>query len=93
MIIMPRTKESINSSNYHFVVWYKANPETDEEPKRKYYMTTNDITSDFGICRSTVYNYYTKVYNYDNKKNKTIIKIDKLITPIPVYKKIMVSFD
>ena len=34
-------------------------------------MKTEDISADFGICRSTIYNYYTNVNN--KKKNKAII--------------------
>tara|TARA_R110002126_G_scaffold286395_1_gene438064 strand:- start:260 stop:535 length:276 start_codon:yes stop_codon:yes gene_type:complete len=91
---MPRTKEAPNTSNYHFVVWYKADPDSNEEPKRKYYKTSSDITSDFGICRSTIYNYYTKVFDADSRrKNRTVCGIDKLVTPVPAYKKIEVTFD
>jgi len=56
-------------------------------------MRTEDITSDFGICRSTIYNYYTKVYGENKKKNKVIQSIEKLSTPLQKYKKIEVVFD
>lgn len=91
---MPRTKDAKNGKTYHFVVWYKENPEDEEEePKKKYYMRTEDITADFGICRSTIYNYYTKVYGENKRKNKTIQSIEKLSTPLQKYKKIEVVFD
>lgn len=90
---MPRTKNSKNSNNYHFIVWYKDDPD-DETPQKKYFKTTKEITEEFGVCRSTIYNYYTKVYSLDSKKkNKIITGIDKLSTPIPIYKKILVEFD
>ena len=45
---MPRTKDAKNGKTYHFVVWYKENPaDEEEEPKKKYYMRTEDITADF----------------------------------------------
>ena len=90
---MPRTRESCNESNYHFLVYYKEDPNSNEEAKKKYYKTTNDISTDFGISRSTIYNYYTKVLDPSKKRNKTIQRIEKLATPLPIYKKIMVNFD
>ena len=86
---------SLNTSNYHFVVWYKKDPTSvDEIPSKKYYKTTAEIQKDFGICRSTVYNFYTKVGGPKNvKKTHPITGIDKLVTPLPVFKKIMVTFD
>ena len=91
--IMPRTKDSTNESNYHFLVYYKEDPNSDEEARKKYYKTTNDISEDFGISRSTIYNYYTKVIDPSKKRNKSIQRIEKLSTPLPIYKKILVSFD
>ena len=90
---MPRTKDSTNESNYHFLVYYKEDPNSDEEARKKYYKTTNDISEDFGISRSTIYNYYTKVFDPSKKRNKSIQRIEKLSTPLPIYKKILVSFD
>jgi hypothetical protein len=92
---MGRSKDSENQSNYHFVVWFRKDPTSmDETPTKKYYRTTAEIQKDFGICRSTVYNFYTKVINDKNKrKTQAIVAIDKLATPVPIYKKIMVTFD
>jgi|TARA_R100001594_G_scaffold5144_1_gene16506 hypothetical protein len=87
---MGRTKDSKNNKTYHFVVYYKCDPD-EEEIHKKYYMKTEDITEDFGICRSTIYNYYTNVNN--KKKNKAIQSIEKLSTPVQKYKKIEVVFD
>jgi hypothetical protein len=89
---MARTKDSKNNKTYHFVVYYKHDPDDEsEEPKKKYYMKTEDISQDFGICRSTIYNYYTNVNN--KKKNKVIQSIEKLAEPVQKYKKIEVVFD
>ena len=93
---MPRRSESKNCSNYHFIVHYNDSglAENEEENiKKKYYKTTNDITNDFGISRSTIYNYYTNINPEKIRKNKTVQKIEKLQTPIPIYKKILVDFD
>ena len=90
---MPRTKDSANESNYHFLVYYKEDPESDEEDRKKYYKTNSDIRKEFGISRSTIYNYYTKVIDPSKKRNKSIQRIEKLSTPLPIYKKIMVDFD
>jgi ACT domain-containing protein len=93
---MPRRSESKNCSNYHFIVHYNDNPEeelTEDSLKKKYYKTTNDITNDFGISRSTIYNYYTNINPDKLRKNKTVQKIEKLQSPVPIYKKILVDFD
>ena len=88
---MPRTKDSANESNYHFLVYYKEDPESDEEDRKKYYKTTSDISKEFGISRSTIYNYYMNLSANRTKQN--ILKIEKLSPPIQRFKKIVVDFD
>ena len=44
---MGRSPMSLNTSNYHFVVWYKKDPTSvDEIPSKKYYKTTAEKISE-----------------------------------------------
>ena len=86
---MPRGQ---NINKYHFKVYYK-NGYDDEEPEySKYYRTCKEIQEEFGLTRHMIYNIYTGITKLNQKKS-LVQKIEKLAEPLPVFKKVLVSFD
>ena len=85
---MPRGN---NLSNYHFKVSYRNGLTDEDTEKQKHYRTCKEIETEFGLSRHQVYNIYTGITKVGEKS--LVTKIEKLKEPIPVYKKVLVSFD
>lgn len=66
----------INRSFYHYKVF---NSDTNEE---KLFRTCKEITTEFGICRATIYNMVNKESKRNRKKNN--ITITQFYSPMEV---------
>jgi hypothetical protein len=84
---MPRKPNSLNSSNYHYLVKKYSSSTKDEVLETKYFKTQKDISNTYGLKRSSIY----FVMNPDEKRLSRKWKeydIEKLSPPIAVYEQV-----
>ena len=86
---MPRTKDSLNNSTYHYSVRY--NNFFTGEVEEKLFRTSKEIEETFNLSKATIYNYYMGISKRKHKKN--ILSIEKLKEPVERFKRILVEFE
>jgi hypothetical protein len=84
---MPRSQNSSNKSNYHYLLKKYNDADRTELIEERYFKTQKEINELYGLNRSSIY----FIINPDNSrlsKKWKEFEIEKLMPPIPVYNKI-----
>lgn len=87
---MPRSKNSENTSNYHYCVKKYSDETHTQLVEKKYFRTQKEICSTYNINRSGIY----YVINPDLKRLKRLYQefdIQKLTPPIPIYETVEIQ--